>query len=137
MAAFILESLVLRGVVVLKGAKAVELRLGTSVKAAWRASGTHPEQPLMRPDANGPKPDGDYSSSGAGRSLRSSLATSALGREHTDKETARAVAAMRRLKPVCPAPASVASPSRLATRTLPCGFLPPGRTPPVLSRGQS
>jgi len=143
MAAFILESLVLRGVAVLRGAKAVELRLGTSVEAGWLASGANPKPP-MRPDQNGRGLDADASSSsGTGRSYRwsrlseTTAARTALGRGLTGKETAHAVAVPSRTIPTSAVPASVTPRALKAPALLPARLLPPGRTPPASFRGKA
>jgi len=80
MVAFMLESLVLRGVAVLRGELSVGLRLGTSAEANMRSSGVrnsrrHPSPGCRKPDLQPTVgPDVDYSTKGvtpgAGRSRR-------------------------------------------------------------------
>jgi hypothetical protein len=99
MAAIILESLVLRGVAVREDALAVELRLGTSVKAkpqapANRNSMRHPPAGGRLPQTQGVSgPDVDYfplgDTPGAGRSRRQPGQPAARGSAQAQARWAR------------------------------------------------
>jgi len=145
MAALMLESLVLRGLV-LRGEKAVELRRGTSVRANCQATGmdnslrsTVFHWPLAYPQV-GNDPDVDSPTSGvmpgAGRSRRQIGSPAIRGCMRTIDHTtpvwlrsfpggqAKAAVAKIQAIPACLA-ASVAE------------ILPPSRTPPSASRGMA
>jgi hypothetical protein len=164
MFAFTLESLVLRGVLVLRGEPAVGLRLGSGTKAnpqatTIRNSTRHPA-PGWRLSTvpSVAKPDGDYSPSGempgAGRSRRQLGALMLPGAARTRGGSATTVASsLPGISAQLDAPVSEAIPS-LAVRqsekqsgekrfpgeafarlpVTPCWRKPAGRTPPVSMR---
>lgn len=138
MTAIILESLVLRGVVVLRDEQTLELRLGTSGKGGLWSSGANPNPPAAKPEQDGRTLDPDYSASrvglGAGRFHRCSgflaeqNAMATTLRPQALATAARTVAANSWLAPTVAVAARVGCSPRL---------LPPGRTPPALPRGEA
>jgi hypothetical protein len=111
MAAFMLKSLVLRGVSVLRDEVAVGLRLGTSAKASLHAPGIrnsnrHPAPGCDKPDGQpGSGPDVDYSTKGitpgAGRSRSLGCRVLPDAARTTPPGLTSAVAANIRAIPAC------------------------------------
>jgi hypothetical protein len=145
MAALILESLVLRGVAVLRDEPAVGLRLGASVKANPHAPGVgnsmrHPRPGYWRPDTPGQDTDVAFATSGilpgAGRSRRSS--GSVGGTLRTAWGTTRwcpagggRAAAAAKLQAI---PAGFVAPA-IEAHAFAAGQRPATRTPPAAMRG--